>query len=204
MSDYTTAALIKARAGVTGSGDDTMLATIATAVSRAIDAYCGRTIYTSSATARTYDTNGPEVVGGTLWLDRDLASITSVAVDGTSWSASTDYVALPRNSTPYDRLRVRTNTTKAWSDLASGNEPEDSIVVTGLWCMVPDTDDDRYKVVAEAATQWGMHIYRLKDTGAQDVVAVTDGGLMSVPRGMPMTVKMMLDPFRKLGAEMAL
>ena len=99
---YTTLAQLKAKLlpeGVTFTTNDSMLENIVEAVSRWIDAYCGRIFYTTSSETRVYTP-----ITSHLVVTDDIATITSVKLDtgsrayGTTMAA-TDYDTLPYNTT---------------------------------------------------------------------------------------------------------
>ena len=99
---YTTLAQLKAKLfpeGATFTTNDSMLENIVEAVSRWIDAYCGRIFYTTSSETRVYTP-----ITSHLVVTDDIATITSVKLDtgsrayGTTMAA-TDYDTLPYNTT---------------------------------------------------------------------------------------------------------
>jgi len=116
---YTTLTQLKAKLlpeGVTFTTNDTMMENIVEAVSRWIDAYCGRIFYTTSSETRVYTPTTP-----LLCVTDDIASITSVKIDTGSRAygttlASTDYDTLPYNTTqtvtPIMGLKITPNGTQ--------------------------------------------------------------------------------------------
>ena len=99
---YTTLAQLKAKLlpeGVTFTTNDSMVENIIEAVSRWIDAYCGRIFYVTGSETRVYTP-----ITSHLVVTDDIATITSVKLDtgsrayGTTM-ASTDYDTLPYNTT---------------------------------------------------------------------------------------------------------
>lgn len=119
MADYCTVTEVKALAIESGLNVvfdyDTMLATVITSASRAIDREIGKPanyFYPSTdATVRYYDGNG----GVRLGID-DAVSLSAVAVsesgglassDYTAWSSS-DYITSPYNETPISELIIDT------------------------------------------------------------------------------------------------
>ena len=99
---YTTLAQLKAKLlpeGVTFTDNDTMMTNIINAVSRWIDAYCGRIFYTTASETRYYTPTTPRIV-----VTDDIATITSVKLDVGARTypttlAVTDYDTIPDNTT---------------------------------------------------------------------------------------------------------
>lgn len=98
---YTTLAQLKAKMlpeGVTFTTNDSMVENIIEAVSRWIDAYCGRFFFVTSSETRYYTPTTPRLV-----ITDDIVSITSVKLDtgsrtyGTTMAA-TDYDSIPMNT----------------------------------------------------------------------------------------------------------
>lgn len=115
LGDYSTTALLKERLSISDTPDDTMLATIITAVSREIDGWTKRRFYTTVADETRYYT--PEF--SDVLLPGDIVAVTSLATDAdgdrtyeTTW-ATTDYDLEPFNASldgrPYESLRVTPN-----------------------------------------------------------------------------------------------
>jgi len=101
VNGYTTLAQLKAKIlpeGVTFTTNDSMVENIIEAVSRWIDAYCGRIFYTTSSETRVYTPTTP-----LLTVTDDIATITSVKIDTGSRAygttlAATDYDTIPFNT----------------------------------------------------------------------------------------------------------
>lgn len=110
VNGYTTLATLKSRISISDETDDTELERIVTAVSRAIDDYCGRRFYAAAET-RYYTAQHSD----RLMVD-DLLSITTLSTDDdgdrnyeNNW-AETDYYLYPDNAAldgqPYWRIDV--------------------------------------------------------------------------------------------------
>lgn len=116
---YTTVAEVKKRQEIRTTGDDGVIGTVITAVSRLIDDYCRRRFYASTQTRYlthhvSYASYASGSLRGCLLLDEDLLSITTLKtdIDGdrvyeTTW-ATTDYDLGPPNNAvdglPYWRI----------------------------------------------------------------------------------------------------
>lgn len=192
MTDYCTVTSVKMRLSITNTDDDAILAEIVSEVSAWMDSHCNRPLYRDTDETRYFDPLN-DVWGTLLVLDGGLSAVTSVTVGGTLW-ASSDYITIPRNRTPYYEMRTARNTSKSWGN---GDNSEDSIVIAGRWCMIPSTSDSRYKLLQGAAVALSMYVYREKDAGnTGDVVGILDAGLMTIDNGFPSGVAKRLQRWR--------
>jgi hypothetical protein len=194
MTSYTTRDAVKTRLDITGTGDDNMIADVCAAVSRWLDAKCGQVLYDEYNTTRYFDPLGDCVDGSRLVLDRPLASVDSITVNGSAFTTS-DYTFRPRNETPYHEIVIKRASTRSWVE---DSDDEDDIVIVGQWCAIADATDRRYALLSEAALQLAVYVYRLKDAGAtDDIVGILDAGLVTVPKGFPASVKHMIGTFKR-------
>ena len=192
---YTTTAAFKTFRDISGAGDDALIATFVVAVQQAIDAYCDRT-FEGSAANRSFDPT-IDVEGDTLWVYGvgDLASITTVTNGDADSTAITDYVTEPRNavanSKPIIGITIKYSASDYWQ---WSTDPQDAITINGVWAYSATAPKD----IVEAAHLWIAHLYdrRLSDDG--DLVVVP-GTSVSVSKGMPLVVRVILDPYRRLG-----
>lgn len=113
VNGYTTLATLKSRISITDETDDTELERIITAVSRAIDDYCGRRFYAADETRYYMAQHGDRL------LVDDLLSVTTLSTDDDGdrayehdWAA-TDYDLCPDNANidgePYWEIRATPN-----------------------------------------------------------------------------------------------
>ncbi len=108
---------------------------------------------TEAVTYTEYDPSF-HVSAAAFWLNRDLQSVSSLTVDGTAKTVTTDYVLLPKQGPPYDRVSVDSY----WNV---------DTVITGVWGHTADTAPAGTLAVA------------LTDTTGTTVDA-SDGGLVGV------------------------
>ena len=187
---YTTADAMRAYAGISGSGDDGLLATFADAAQAHIDKYTRRT-FEGSDTAR-YFTIGRETEGRWLWFDEDLASITEILNGDASATEVTSgqYVVEPKDA-PYYGVKILASASKVWEYVT---DPENAIKVTGVWAYSTTAPDD----IVQAATRLAVFMYRQKDTSLDlDRPLITDAGVTLLPAGLPNDVKSLLLPYRR-------
>jgi len=179
---------LKTYLDITETGDDLILQATIQRAEKAIESYTGR-VFEAASDTRYYDYAA--VDGLYLWLDHDLYSLTSVTNgDSNGTSVSTDDITLwPRNQgPPYYKLRLNESSTSDWEV-----DTDYWIQVTGLWGYSDEPPED----IVQATTRWAAYLYRQKDTGQFETVAVSDGGAVTVPMGMPEDVKVLLAPYRR-------
>jgi hypothetical protein len=190
---YCTAAEVKTYGGVSGSGDDTLIGDLIDRAQKVIEVYTDRVFEASSDTTRTF-TVGEDTDGRTLWFDEDCAAITTITnkadASTTEDVATTEYVTLPHNRTPYYGVRLLSSSSIAWD---YDSAPENGITVTGKWAYSTTAPND----IKHACIRLSAYYYRQKDAQVFDVVAVPDAGIITIPQGIPADVKLILNPYVK-------
>lgn len=192
---YATLAAAKSRLDISGTSYDTILETIITAVSRAIDDYCGRRFY--AATETRYFT---PVSTTHLQVD-DLLSITTLKTDEdgdrayeVTW-ASTDYDLEPYNAQlesqpkPYTRVVVAPEGRYGFPrGLAKAVE------IAGSFGYASTTPP----VIGEACMAQVLLEFRGKDAPGGEIGGGEFAQAISAA-GLHPFVRRMLAPYRKLG-----
>ena len=111
--------------------DDALLTTLIQAAQQRINDYTKRQ-FDAPVTETHYFDYVESVDGKYLNLDGDLSYIASITNNGGALPA-TEYITDPRNSTPWERIKIKSNSAYYWTYT---NQPEDAITVTGRWaCM---------------------------------------------------------------------
>lgn len=192
---YITSANLKTYLGITGSGDDALIAILVANAQKAVDTFCSRT-FEASSNATRYFTVGVDTKGRDLFLDEDLAAINTVttnadAASPTSLTQDTDYIALPRNITPYHTLRMLSSSDYTWDYT---DDPEMGIEISGKWAYSETAPAD----IVQACYRLAGYYYRQKDAQVFDVTAIPDAGVITVPQGIPADVQRILMPYRKV------
>lgn len=185
---YTTAANVKTYLAIDGSGDDALIGTLIAAAQAAIDSYCRRTFEASTDTTRTFDALR-DVERYVLFLDEDLAAITTVTNGDGVEVASDEYTTQPRNRTPYYALKILSSSAKTWD---FDDDHEDAISIEGRWAYSTTAPDD----IAQAATELAAFLYRRKDAAITDITAI-EAGVVIQPQSIPGTVRALLNPYRR-------
>lgn len=173
-----------------------MLAAIVTRASGLIDAYCGRTFTPSTdltASSRYYDPL-EDVLDNTLFLDRDLAVVTSVTNGDGITVVTSDYILLPAESSdgPFYGIKLRTNSNLVWT---YDSDHEQSIVISATWTYGLTTPD----VITHACLRLAQWIYKQRSSDSvSDQPIVMTSGLTIMPAKLPSDVVDMLQPYRRL------
>jgi hypothetical protein len=178
---------VKSSLGIAAdSGDaDEILDRLLTAAEAAIDRYTGRSFGVDTDSTRYFDACAIE--GQVLYLDEELASLTSVTNgDGESLTVG-DIKTRPRNIGPYFALVL------PWSLTWRLDDIDAEISVTGKWGYSTAAPEDIRQATIRLAGYW----YRLRDAQVFDTVTTAEGGALVVPKGMPADVQVVLQLYRK-------
>lgn len=187
---YATAAQVKAYLGITGTGDDDLIADLVQRATAAIETYTNREFEAARDTTRTLDAIGRHVEGYTLYLDRDLCQITTVTNgDGTTVSSS-NYVTIPRNDTPYYGIQIKRTAGVVWT---YSTDWEGAISITGRWGYSVEPPAD----IVQACVRLAAFMYRQKDAPIMAATAI-EAGVVVRPEAMPADVRAALMPYKRL------
>lgn len=189
---YISVASLRLYEGIDSTADDYLLTALIERAQKAIDNFTGRT-FEASANSTRYFTVGEDTIGRKLYLDEDLASINAIvtnADDGSGGStlATTDYVAHPRNRTPYNMIELKRSSAYDWTYT---DDPADGITVSGKWAFSTTAPDD----IVHACGRLATYYYRQKDAGVFDTTAIPDAGIIQIPQGIPRDVQLILNPY---------
>ena len=170
--------------------DDALLESLLDAAQSAIDGYCDRTFDYTTTSTRYYDAV-EDVDGRRLYLDTDCAEIVTITNGDGTVVAGTSYVTVPRNSTPYREIVLKSDSGVDWT---YEDSHEDAISVRGRWAYgmtIP-------AAIQQAAIRLAAYMYAQKDAQVFDVTMYPDAGVMTVPQGMPRDVQELLRPYRRI------
>lgn len=186
---YTTTAAVKTYLGITGAGDDSLIATLIAAAQEVIDIYCRRTFEAAADSTRYFD-YAPDVIDDAdLWLDDDLCAITTVTNGDSVVVAADERTTVPKNDAPYYLIRLLSDSGVTWT---YDTEWMDAITILGRWAYSVTAPVD----VAQACVRLTSFYFRAKDAPLTDVTAIEAGTVIKTP-GMPLDVKAILGPYRK-------
>jgi hypothetical protein len=183
---YITEVDLKTYLGIGEEGDDVLLEACIDRAKATIDTYTHRTFDVSSDTTRYF---GRDAVDGLfLYLDHDLYSLTSIANGDSSGTAvdTDDITEWPQNDgPPYHALRLDSGSSSVWQV-----DTDYWIAVTGQWGYSATPPND----IVQAAVRLAGYYYRQADTFVDDV-AIAGEGVVTLPEGMPVSVRILLDPY---------
>ena len=131
MPSYCSLADLKSYLNITTSTDDVLLQLILDAATNRIDDSTGRTFQAAGDSVRYFDPSR-DVIRGELWLDEDLAYITSV-VNGDAVIITADVYTQGRNNSPYYALGFKTSSSKTWTYTT---DYQNAIAITGRWAYM--------------------------------------------------------------------
>jgi hypothetical protein len=188
---YTTVTAVKSYLGISTTTDDGLLATLIATAQQWIDSYTRRTFEASSDTTRYFDAR-TDLYGNELWLDADLCQVGTVTNGDGSVLGTADYVTEPRNTTPYYMLKVRSDSTAAWT---YNDHYENSIAVTGRWAYSTSAPAD----VAQACVRLTAWLYHQKDNYADQDRTFIAGNTTVLPLNIPTDVRLILDSYKRKG-----
>lgn len=123
-----------------------------------------------------------------LILDADLLTITTLQdQNGARTFAATDYVLLPTNETPKHSILL-IDDVWTWVDTRL-----EAAIVTGTWGWSVTAPAD----IAMITRRLAAFLYRQKDSQVFDTTAVFEGGVLTIPQGVPRIVEMVINRYRK-------
>jgi len=189
---YCTKAQVKAYQGISGSTDDDLIDDLIDRVQAKIDTVCQRTFEAASNTVHKF-TVGEDTDGDELYLDEYLCAINTITTDADGdanvLTVNVDYVTVPRNTTPYYAIKILGTSDYSWTYT---DDPENGIEVSGKWAWTESAEPD----IVDACIRWAAYCYQLKDSQVFDTVAIPDAGVITIPKGIPADVKLILDYYR--------
>lgn len=188
---YATVEQLKHYLGITTRPDDALLSALLERAQTLIDTSTRRTFECSTATTRTFDAVA-DVKGPRLWLDDDLAAITSVTNGDGVVVTSGQYVTEPRRSTPYYALKLLASSNVAWTYTT---DPEGAIAIVGKWAYSLTAPED----IQHACIRLAAFLYRQKDTAVDvDRPLLAGDGNVIMPTTLPGDVMAILNNYLRV------
>lgn len=182
IGTYATAALLKARANITDTTDDTVLGTICDQINGYIEspAACGRVLAPITSAAITLDGDGTRV----LHYPKGIRAVTLLELadyTGADFTtvASTDYFLRPGPAEsmpgwPYLRLELSDRPVGTFSVFPRGYNTVRMTATTG-WAAIPDE-------ITDVALTAALRAWHAVQTGQADIVGTDDMGRPMVSR----------------------
>jgi hypothetical protein len=187
---YCTNTEVKTYLGISGTTDDALLTVLIGAAQAVIERHTNR-VFEASQDSTRYVNAIDNVERDIIWLEEDLASVTTVKTNADSASggtAVTAYTTIPVNDPPYYGIRLKATSTLSWTYT---NDPELGVTIAGKWAYSTTPPAS----VKQACVRLAAYMYRQKDAQVFDVTAQPAEGVMIVPQGIPRDVMIMLEPY---------
>ena len=187
---YISVADLKAYRSIDETTDDALLAEFISVAEAWIDNEAGTTFEATSDTTRTFDAV-KNSEGATLWLDYDLCAVTSVTNGDAVVVASDEYVTIPSNSTPWNRIKLLASADKAWTYT---DDPEDAISIVGRWGYSTAAPMD----IRHATRRLAAYLYAQRDTmtDLDRPIAAGDGNIL-LPAQVPDDIYAVLRKYKR-------
>lgn len=152
----------------------------------AIDDYTRRNFVGTPGTYYVNRYEQDKVRNQALYLDRDLHTLVGV-VNGDAQVIPTGSVWLePRNEgPPYRMLRLKSQYVWIWNT-------DSDVIISGTFGFSTVAPAD----IQQATLRLAAYYFRQKDLGPSDVSGFTEGGEVTLPKGMPDDVRFLLSPYR--------
>lgn len=191
MADYCTLATLKAALKMesTTADEDTRLAAVITAASRAVDAACNRVFFATTAT-RYFKADCPSE----LMLDDDLLEVSTLKTDEDgdrvyerTW-AVTDYDLEPANAAPYTRILTPPRGAQSFPTTRRGVE------VAGLWGYC--ATGAHPAPIEEATILQAIRLWKRAESPF-GVLGTPETGVVRLPK-LDADVKQLLSPYVKI------
>lgn len=173
--------------------DDSLLSDLLDRVTAKIETHTGREFTASASATRYYE---PDAVdpndGRLLWVDHDLLTVTEL-LNGDSDSTeitSSYYLLVDRNvGVPYYGIRLTSGDGYYWQF-----DVDYYVAVTGTWgySVTPAAD------IVDVCIEWAAYAYRKRDAPFLEAVGFEEGGVITIPQGMPVSVALALKPYVRL------
>jgi len=182
---YVTLTEVKDYLGISGNSNDALLRDMISAAEAAIEAHTHRRF---EAHTETHYFTLDDVEGQVLWLDDDLLTVTTLSNGDASATEITSsyYWLLPRNASRYYQIKLYS--TKSWTE-----DTDCEISVAGTWGWSATAPED----IKQATKRLVAYTYRGKDAQVFDVTAVPELGVITIPKGIPADVALLLAPYVK-------
>jgi len=188
MTQYATIAQLQARLEISGTLSATQTSNMNLALTNAsavIDDQTHRHFEATTDSTRYHDA-ALDVVDGRLWLQGDLAAVTSITNGDAQVIPLTSVKTDPLYATPYFGLTLKGNSGIGWSG--------DAIAVTGRWAYSITPPDP----IVQAPLRLAEWLYRQPANALDLDRAVIVGNATIAPSAIPADVFVMLRPYMRV------
>lgn len=194
MTQYATIAQLQTRLEISGTLTATQTANMNLALTNAsavIDDQTHRHFEAATDTTRLHDAVADVEKGRTLWLNGDLALLTSVTNGDGSTIMPSAIVTAPTYLTPFFALTLKGSSGKSWMYTA---DPEGAIAVTGRWAYSVTPPD----AIVQACLRLAEWFCRQPSNALDLDRAVIVGNTTIAPSAIPADVFVMLRPYMRV------
>jgi hypothetical protein len=174
---------LRAYIGTASTTADDQLSNAVSAAEDMINNTCRRsfegttgTRYYRESDIRTMDLPGGK--GAVLLRGEELLALGGITNGNETTIASTDCWIEPRNADRYSYIRLKTG--KSWVFNTDGE-----VEVSGTWGYSLTPPDD----IIDATKQLASYYYQLRSNSVYDVVASPESGTITIPKGIPASVR---------------
>ena len=198
MGDYCSVANLKAYLGQDAATDEALLADAIDAAEAYIDKATRRRFRVPKVSWRRFDAIR-DVDGDTLYLDYDLVKDSQIVNGDNTIVAVADRQLMTPNSPPYWGIRLLSGRWTSRAHLSSrwtySTHSEDAIRIRGYWGYSIKAPPD----IVQATRRLAAYLYKQKDSQVFDVASFYEGGILTVPQGIPSGVALTLNHYRRGG-----
>jgi len=191
---YTTKALCKVLLGIASADtdDDDLIDDLIEQSQDIIDSFTFRT-FEASDTTRTFDAD-KDTEGRNLYLDDDLASITSITNGDSDVLTTSEYTTEPRNTTPYDTIQLLPSSGLSWQSNSTTGDSEDAISIVGKWAYSATAPNG----IVRACQEMAVLFYRQRDTSGDLNRTIIAGSATILPAGLSVVTTRYLMSVRRI------
>lgn len=215
MSDYTTLALVKAYAAlnqdsagtITSGRDDSLISTMITGYSRAIEDYCGWVFYSVTKTDKVFIASGSmgsrvQVDNdGILWLRTKSPTISSVTSASYKFTVNGTYNAIDSQYFIYETLDADDRPTERSYQIgiASGQVDWGTYRNAPIWIKATYTGGYSTvpSAIQEACMEWVMYAYKMRESVPLGTVQIPAMGTIIRPLSIPLHIERILTGWRR-------
>lgn len=181
---YTTLSAVKAWAGFedTEADFDGILNGLITTAQTIIENYTGRVFECSEETDQAF--NRYKGLESNRFSGRKVYFYTDLAEEASSVTDSPSLIYLPEDGPPFYGAYIY-----------EGSWAYPTVTFTGYWAYSKEVPYD----IEQACIRLVKWLFDLKETSRGVDIIVTPEGQVLLPEGIPADIKMVLDPYRKVG-----
>ena len=191
----TTTAKVKTYLGISSSGDDTLIGDLIANAQSIIESHTGRVFDVSGDTTKKFDAR-LDVDGRKLYFSDQLeiaaAPTTVTNGDGSTLSADTDFVYLPRNRFPAYCLVLLPSSSAWWQGDSDGNDAT-AISIAAKWGY--SVSGSVPADIQQACIRLTAFLYRQRETNSDGDRPLIVDGVTILPSALPRDVTRILSPY---------